>query len=187
VVPLTIPLLTGPATISTMVIYAERTRHWWQLVTLVLYAPRGDGGTVSPDASEPGWNPAAESRRIAPWNGEDTMSVRVVWPAPALVTCVAALSVSPFLGVQRLRVDAISASASARASSVCGRAGGGGGRRFGHRTEAWDGVGAGIGTVPSGRAGDVRLWPPTEPLTAPPTPGRCRFTLPPPTAPPTAP
>ena len=31
---------------------------------------------------------------------------------------------SPFLGVQRLRVDAISASASARASSVCGRAGG---------------------------------------------------------------
>jgi multiple antibiotic resistance protein len=37
VVPLTIPLLTGPATISTMVIYAERTRHWWQLGTLVLY------------------------------------------------------------------------------------------------------------------------------------------------------
>ena len=27
VVPLTIPLLTGPATISTMVIYAEKTRH----------------------------------------------------------------------------------------------------------------------------------------------------------------
>jgi multiple antibiotic resistance protein len=37
VVPLTIPLLTGPATISTMVIYAERTRHWWELGTLVLY------------------------------------------------------------------------------------------------------------------------------------------------------
>jgi multiple antibiotic resistance protein len=37
VVPLTIPLLTGPATISTMVIYAEKTRHWWQLGTLVLY------------------------------------------------------------------------------------------------------------------------------------------------------
>ena len=37
VVPLTIPLLTGPATISTMVIYAERTRYWWQLGTLVLY------------------------------------------------------------------------------------------------------------------------------------------------------
>lgn len=37
VVPLTIPLLTGPATISTMVIYAERTRHWSQLGTLVLY------------------------------------------------------------------------------------------------------------------------------------------------------
>ena len=31
IVPLTIPLLTGPATISTMVIYAEKTRHWWQL------------------------------------------------------------------------------------------------------------------------------------------------------------
>jgi len=37
VVPLTIPLLTGPATISTMVIYAERTRHWWELMVLVGY------------------------------------------------------------------------------------------------------------------------------------------------------
>lgn len=37
VVPLTIPLLTGPATISTMVIYAERSRSWWQLGQLVLY------------------------------------------------------------------------------------------------------------------------------------------------------
>jgi len=37
VVPLTIPLLTGPATISTMVIYAEKTRHWWQVGTLALY------------------------------------------------------------------------------------------------------------------------------------------------------
>jgi len=37
VVPLTIPLLTGPATISTMVIYAEKTRHWWQIAVLVGY------------------------------------------------------------------------------------------------------------------------------------------------------
>jgi multiple antibiotic resistance protein len=37
VVPLTIPLLTGPATISTMVIYAQRTRHWWELAVLVGY------------------------------------------------------------------------------------------------------------------------------------------------------
>ena len=37
VVPLTIPLLTGPATISTMVIYADQTRHWWQLAVLVGY------------------------------------------------------------------------------------------------------------------------------------------------------
>jgi multiple antibiotic resistance protein len=35
VVPLTIPLLTGPATMSTVVIYADRarpsgsTRRWW--------------------------------------------------------------------------------------------------------------------------------------------------------------
>ena len=35
--PLTIPLLTGPATISTMVIYAEKTRHWWELGVLVGY------------------------------------------------------------------------------------------------------------------------------------------------------
>ncbi|HWH74745.1 MAG TPA: MarC family protein [Methylibium sp.] len=37
VVPLTIPLLTGPATISTLIIYAERSRHWWQLGQLVVY------------------------------------------------------------------------------------------------------------------------------------------------------
>jgi multiple antibiotic resistance protein len=37
VVPLAIPLLTGPATISTIVIYAEKTRFLWQLGVLVLY------------------------------------------------------------------------------------------------------------------------------------------------------
>ncbi len=37
VVPLTVPLLTGPATISTMVIYADKARHWWELGVLVLY------------------------------------------------------------------------------------------------------------------------------------------------------
>jgi multiple antibiotic resistance protein len=37
VVPLAIPLLTGPATISTMVIYAEKTRHVWELAVLVGY------------------------------------------------------------------------------------------------------------------------------------------------------
>jgi multiple antibiotic resistance protein len=37
VVPLAIPLLTGPATISTMVIYAERTHHWWEQAVLVGY------------------------------------------------------------------------------------------------------------------------------------------------------
>lgn len=37
VVPLTIPLLTGPATISTMVIYSKQTQQWWQLGVLVGY------------------------------------------------------------------------------------------------------------------------------------------------------
>ena len=37
IVPLTIPLLTGPATISTMIIYADKTTHWWQLGVLVIY------------------------------------------------------------------------------------------------------------------------------------------------------
>ncbi|MFT4267163.1 MAG: MarC family protein [Xenophilus sp.] len=37
VVPLTIPLLTGPATISTMVIYATQARRWWELGVLVGY------------------------------------------------------------------------------------------------------------------------------------------------------
>jgi multiple antibiotic resistance protein len=38
VVPLTIPLLTGPATMSTVVIYAERAHNnFWQLMVLVAY------------------------------------------------------------------------------------------------------------------------------------------------------
>ena len=37
IVPLTIPLLTGPATISTMIIYADKTRHWWELAVLAGY------------------------------------------------------------------------------------------------------------------------------------------------------
>jgi multiple antibiotic resistance protein len=37
VVPLTIPLLTGPATMSTVVIYADRAKTFWQLATLVGY------------------------------------------------------------------------------------------------------------------------------------------------------
>jgi multiple antibiotic resistance protein len=37
VVPLTIPLLTGPATMSTVVIYAERAHSFLQLATLVGY------------------------------------------------------------------------------------------------------------------------------------------------------
>jgi multiple antibiotic resistance protein len=37
IVPLTIPLLTGPATISTMVIYAEKTRAVWEQAVLVGY------------------------------------------------------------------------------------------------------------------------------------------------------
>lgn len=37
VVPLTVPLLTGPATISTMVIYAEKTRTFGEHAVLVGY------------------------------------------------------------------------------------------------------------------------------------------------------
>ena len=37
VVPLTIPLLTGPATMSTVVIYAERAQTWLQMSALVGY------------------------------------------------------------------------------------------------------------------------------------------------------
>src|SRR3982751_968289 len=37
VVPLTIPLLTGPATMSTVVIFADRTQHMWELAILVGY------------------------------------------------------------------------------------------------------------------------------------------------------
>ncbi|MGL4574465.1 MAG: MarC family protein [Burkholderiaceae bacterium] len=35
VVPLTIPLLTGPATISTVIIYANRAKHWWEYAGII--------------------------------------------------------------------------------------------------------------------------------------------------------
>ena len=37
VVPLTIPLLTGPASMSTVVIYAERAQSFWQHAALIGY------------------------------------------------------------------------------------------------------------------------------------------------------
>jgi multiple antibiotic resistance protein len=42
VVPLAIPLLTGPASISTVVIYAEKTRFLWELGVMVAY-----GGVIA--------------------------------------------------------------------------------------------------------------------------------------------
>ncbi|ODV02968.1 MAG: hypothetical protein ABT20_14815 [Rubrivivax sp. SCN 70-15] len=66
VVPLTIPLLTGPATISTMVIYAERTRHWWELAVLVGY------GVVVGAATALAFS---ASGRIARWLGRTGINV----------------------------------------------------------------------------------------------------------------
>lgn len=66
VVPLTIPLLTGPATISTMVIYAERTRHWWELAVLVGY------GVVVGLATFIAFSASA---RIARWIGRTGINV----------------------------------------------------------------------------------------------------------------
>jgi multiple antibiotic resistance protein len=66
VVPLTIPLLTGPATISTMVIYAERTRHWWELAVLVGY------GVVVGLAT---FAALSASGRIAKWLGRTGINV----------------------------------------------------------------------------------------------------------------
>jgi multiple antibiotic resistance protein len=66
VVPLTIPLLTGPATISTMVIYAERTRHWWELAVLVGY------GVVVGAAAFAAFS---ASGRIARWLGRTGINV----------------------------------------------------------------------------------------------------------------
>lgn len=66
VVPLTIPLLTGPATISTMVIYAERTRHWWEVAVLVGY------GVVVGAAA---FLAFSASGRIARWLGNTGINV----------------------------------------------------------------------------------------------------------------
>jgi multiple antibiotic resistance protein len=37
VVPLTIPLLTGPATISTVIIFAQQAQHYWERAVLIGY------------------------------------------------------------------------------------------------------------------------------------------------------
>ncbi len=37
VVPLTVPLLTGPAAISTVIVYSDKNRHWSGLLVLVFY------------------------------------------------------------------------------------------------------------------------------------------------------
>jgi len=66
VVPLAIPLLTGPATISTMVIYAQRTRHWWELAVLVGY------GVVVGVAT---FLAFSASGRIARWLGKTGINV----------------------------------------------------------------------------------------------------------------
>lgn len=34
VVPLALPLLTGPGSISTVIVYAGKTKHWWELLLL---------------------------------------------------------------------------------------------------------------------------------------------------------
>ena len=66
VVPLTIPLLTGPATISTMVIYADQTRHWTQRAALVGY------GVVVGLATYASFSAAG---RIARWLGRTGINV----------------------------------------------------------------------------------------------------------------
>jgi hypothetical protein len=96
VVPLTIPLLTGPATISTMVIYAEKTRHLWQLGVLVGYGVRDDGpparrrrreapvAVVAPQAHEEEQAPAlARSHRRQSQNGETAVMRSVCVPSPS--------------------------------------------------------------------------------------------------------
>lgn len=45
--PLTIPLLTGPATISTMVIYAQQSRGWADTAVLVAYGLAGAAVTFA--------------------------------------------------------------------------------------------------------------------------------------------
>jgi multiple antibiotic resistance protein len=68
VVPLTIPLLTGPATISTMVIYAQRTSHWWELAVLVGY------GVVVAVATYLAFSAAGRIARLLGRTGIDVMT-----------------------------------------------------------------------------------------------------------------
>jgi multiple antibiotic resistance protein len=68
VVPLTIPLLTGPATISTMVIYAQKTQHWWQLAVLVGY------GVVTAVATVMAFSAAGVIARVLGQTGINVMT-----------------------------------------------------------------------------------------------------------------
>lgn len=68
VVPLTIPLLTGPATISTMVIYAEKTRTFWEHAVLVGY------GVVIGVASYLAFRASERIARVLGQTGIDVMT-----------------------------------------------------------------------------------------------------------------
>lgn len=65
VVPLTIPMLAGPGTVSTVIIYAERARHWWDVAALlaigavigaVVWATLNLAGPISRLAGQTGIN-----------------------------------------------------------------------------------------------------------------------------------
>ena len=68
VVPLTIPLLTGPATMSTVVIYAEKARNALQLGTLVGY------GVVVALATALCFSMASPIRRVLGQTGINVMT-----------------------------------------------------------------------------------------------------------------
>ena len=66
VVPLAIPLLTGPASMSTMVIFAERTQNMLQMVQLLCYAAvvAAAAGTGAGEVKNVGFQLDVGARRI---------------------------------------------------------------------------------------------------------------------------
>ncbi len=100
VVPLTIPLLTGPATISTMVIYAQRSTQWWEQAALVGY------GVVVGLAT---WLAFKASGRIAKLLG--TTGINVMTRLMGLILAALAVEIMaegltqlfPVLGMRTLR------------------------------------------------------------------------------------
>ena len=105
VVPLTIPLLTGPASMSTVVIYADRAQTFWQHAALVGYgvviAPgHGPVFSLAPDCPRAGQDRHQRDDAADGPDPENAVAVEVM--ADGWASCSPLVGRTPIVHVHRL-------------------------------------------------------------------------------------